>query len=228
MAQPLPELTNVLVSAQSPDAAVRQQAEQALEHLKQSQPAAYLAALAAELGGEQKPAEARQIAGLILKNALDAPSAVQKVKQWRKRGGRRRDDSLMIGKERRRRRERSMARRQRRRLVASAAASSNCSRSRLFPFLSLPLTTHQQAVLAAQWMNLPEEVKAQIRSTLLATLGSQVRDWSIFFFFFGDCFFFFLNFQCECRFFPLFCPSCWLSSFQLLDQEVHGRARKHR
>ena len=46
MAQPLPELTNVLVSAQSPDAAVRQQAEQALEHLKQSQPAAYLAALA--------------------------------------------------------------------------------------------------------------------------------------------------------------------------------------
>lgn len=80
MAQPPPlELTNVLVSAQSPDAAVRQQAEQALEHLRSLQPAAYLAALAAELGGEQKPAEARQIAGLILKNALDAPSAVQKV-----------------------------------------------------------------------------------------------------------------------------------------------------
>lgn len=95
MAQPLPELTNVLVSAQSPDAAVRQQAEQALEHLKQSQPAAYLAALAAELGGEQKPAEARQIAGLILKNALDAPSAVQKVssehdkEEGREEGGRR-------------------------------------------------------------------------------------------------------------------------------------------
>jgi hypothetical protein len=86
MAQPLPELTNVLVSAQSPDAAVRQQAEQALEHLKSSQPAAYLAALAAELGGEQKPAEARQIAGLILKNALDAPSAVQKVRNGVKTG----------------------------------------------------------------------------------------------------------------------------------------------
>ena len=86
MAQPLPELTNVLVSAQSPDAAVRQQAEQALEHLKSSQPAADLAALAAELGGEQKPAEARQIAGLILKNALDAPSAVQKVRNGVKTG----------------------------------------------------------------------------------------------------------------------------------------------
>lgn len=86
MAQPLPELTNALVSAQSPDAAVRQQAEQALEHLKSSQPAAYLAALAAELGGEQKPAEARQIAGLILKNALDAPSAVQKVRNGVKTG----------------------------------------------------------------------------------------------------------------------------------------------
>jgi len=86
MAQPLPELTNVLVSAQSPDAAVRHQDEQALEHLKSSQPAAYLAALAAELGGEQKPAEARQIAGLILKNALDAPSAVQKVRNGVKTG----------------------------------------------------------------------------------------------------------------------------------------------
>ena len=91
MAQPLPELTNVLVSAQSPDALTALggevfSAEQALEHLKSSQPAAYLAALAAELGGEQKPAEARQIAGLILKNALDAPSAVQKVRNGVKTG----------------------------------------------------------------------------------------------------------------------------------------------
>lgn len=80
MAAPLPDLTAVLVSAQSPDAGIRQQAEAALEHLRATQPAAYLAALAAELGGENKPAEARQIAGLILKNALDAPSEVKKVR----------------------------------------------------------------------------------------------------------------------------------------------------
>lgn len=85
MAAPLPDLTAVLVSAQSPDASVRQQAEAALEHLRATQPAAYLAALAAELGGESKPAEARQIAGLILKNALDAPSEVKKVTTWRTR-----------------------------------------------------------------------------------------------------------------------------------------------
>ena len=182
MAQPLPELTNVLVSAQSPDAAVRQQAEQALEHLKQSQPAAYLAALAAELGGEQKPAEARQIAGLILKNALDAPSAVQKVKKQggRKRKARRR--RVMIDEKAATAGEIDGALGRRRRLICLDGKATKNSRAHvplslsLFLFLLSPHDTNKQAVLAAQWMNLPEEVKAQIRSTLLATLGSQVRE----------------------------------------------------
>jgi importin subunit beta-1 len=74
------DLTPILVAAQSPDAGVRQAAEGQLTALRASNPPAFLHALAAELAAEAKPAEARQIAGLILKNALDAPSESKKVK----------------------------------------------------------------------------------------------------------------------------------------------------
>ena len=189
--QPLPELTNVLVSAQSPDAAVRQQAEQALDHLKTSQPSAYLAALAAELGGEQKPAEARQIAGLILKNALDAPSAVQKVRKSDMMGEEGRSTLL----------ERGGGGGGNRWLCSSSStatmiAAAAATKKQLTPSSSFTSTSqkhHRQAVLAAQWMSLPEEVKAQIRSTLLATLGSQVRiSIGVGFFFSATVFFLFL------------------------------------
>jgi importin subunit beta-1 len=81
MAAPPPpmDLTPILVAAQSPDAGVRQAAEGQLTSLRASNPPAFLHALAAELAAESKPAEARQIAGLILKNALDAPSESKKV-----------------------------------------------------------------------------------------------------------------------------------------------------
>ena len=165
MASPLPDLTAVLVSAQSPDAAVRQQAEAALEHLRSTQPAAYLAALAAELGGESKPAEARQIAGLILKNALDAPSEVKKVKRAEERAGREKGrgtndgDGIGGGGDR----------------FDDAIESKGANLSPPSVLPSPPSIQKPQAHLAAQWMSLPEDVKAQIRSTLLATLGSQVR-----------------------------------------------------
>jgi importin subunit beta-1 len=83
------DLTPVLVAAQSPDAGVRQAAEAQLTALRASNPPAFLHALAAELAAEAKPAEARQIAGLILKNALDAPSESKKVRgaQWWWGGG---------------------------------------------------------------------------------------------------------------------------------------------
>jgi len=80
MASPPMDLTPILVAAQSPDAGVRQAAEGQLTALRVSNPPAFLHALAAELAAEAKPAEARQIAGLILKNALDAPSESKKVR----------------------------------------------------------------------------------------------------------------------------------------------------
>ena len=82
----VPDLTAVLASAQSPDAATRQAAEASLKAASEADPAAFLAALAAELAGEGRPPETRQIAGLILKNALDAPSEAKKVR-GRGRGG---------------------------------------------------------------------------------------------------------------------------------------------
>jgi len=84
MATAVTDLTPVLASAQSPDAATRHAAEAALEAARAANPPAFLLALAAQLAGEDKPAATRQIAGLILKNALDAPSDAKKV---RKRGG---------------------------------------------------------------------------------------------------------------------------------------------
>ena len=98
MAAPPPmDLTPILVAAQSPDAGVRQAAEGQLTALRASNPPAFLYALAAELAAEAKPPEARQIAGLILKNALDAPSESKKVRGSRRLGKRRGTGSRLMG-----------------------------------------------------------------------------------------------------------------------------------
>ena len=75
------DLTPLLEHAQSPDAALRNQAEQQLKQLEEQNAVAYLTALASELASSHKPAGARQIAGLILKNALDAPDEKKKVRR---------------------------------------------------------------------------------------------------------------------------------------------------
>lgn len=73
-------LTQALQAAQSPDAALRNQAEQQLKQLEEQNAAAFLSALASELANSQKPADARQIAGLILKNALGATDDTKKAR----------------------------------------------------------------------------------------------------------------------------------------------------
>ncbi len=75
MASGTPDLTAILQAAQSADAAVRQQAEQTLSVAFVSSPENYLASLAGELANTEKPENVRQIAGILLKNALDAPGA---------------------------------------------------------------------------------------------------------------------------------------------------------
>ena len=73
------ELTPVLQHAQSADATLRKQAELQLQAYQQQDYAGYLVALVSELANDAKPPETRQIAGLLLKNLLDATDAVLKV-----------------------------------------------------------------------------------------------------------------------------------------------------
>lgn len=73
------DLTAVLQNAQSADANARGQAELQLGHFQQQNYAAYLVSLANELHKEQAEPSTRQIAGVILKNSLDAPSEARKV-----------------------------------------------------------------------------------------------------------------------------------------------------
>ena len=74
------QLTALLQAAQSPDAAVRNQAEQTLNGLQQQQYAEVLVGLSAELADASKPVDARRLAGLILKNTLDAKEELRKVR----------------------------------------------------------------------------------------------------------------------------------------------------
>jgi importin subunit beta-1 len=78
MAAQVVELTQLLQAAQSPDTAVRQQAELSLKQLE-AQPATFLLSLSAELANNEKPVDARRLAGLILKNTLDAKDEAKKV-----------------------------------------------------------------------------------------------------------------------------------------------------
>lgn len=74
-----PDLTPVLQHAQSADADLRKQAELQLQAYQQQDYAGYLVALVSELANDNKPPETRQIAGLLLKNLMDATDAVLKV-----------------------------------------------------------------------------------------------------------------------------------------------------
>lgn len=74
------ELTPLLQAAQSPDAAVRNQAEAQLKQLQEQQHDAFLGALALELAGADKPVDSRRLAGLILKNSLDSRAEEKKVR----------------------------------------------------------------------------------------------------------------------------------------------------
>ncbi len=73
------DLTPILQHAQSADASSRTLAEKQLQHFQQQDYAGYLVALVSELANDAKPPETRQIAGLLLKNSLDATDAVLKV-----------------------------------------------------------------------------------------------------------------------------------------------------
>lgn len=79
------EVTQILLNAQSADGAVRKLAEENLKQFQEQNLAAFLISLSNELANSEKPAESRKLAGLILKNSLDAKEAPRKaelVQKW--------------------------------------------------------------------------------------------------------------------------------------------------
>eukprot|EP00250_Pteridium_aquilinum_P006489 c16400_g1_i2 orf=255-2879(+) len=79
------EVTQFLLNAQSPDGTVRKLAEDSLKQFQDQNLPAFLLSLVHELANNDKPAESRKLAGLILKNSLDAKDASRKselVQTW--------------------------------------------------------------------------------------------------------------------------------------------------
>lgn len=72
------EITQYLVSAQSPDGQVRTAAEQTLKQFQEQNLPLFLLSLSVELSNDQKPPESRRLAGIILKNSLDAKDSIKK------------------------------------------------------------------------------------------------------------------------------------------------------
>ncbi|KAE8708603.1 Importin subunit beta-1 [Hibiscus syriacus] len=79
------EVTQVLLNAQSIDGAVRNNSEESLKQFQEQNLPVFFVSLSGELANEEKPVETRKLAGLILKNALDAKEQHRKlelVQRW--------------------------------------------------------------------------------------------------------------------------------------------------
>ncbi|XP_010920995.1 importin subunit beta-1 [Elaeis guineensis] len=72
------EITQILLSAQSPDGQIRTVAEENLKQFQEQNLPQFLLSLSFELSNDQKPPESRRLAGIILKNSLDAKDSVRK------------------------------------------------------------------------------------------------------------------------------------------------------
>ncbi|KAG0453536.1 hypothetical protein HPP92_024840 [Vanilla planifolia] len=79
------QITQLLLSAQSADAHSRTAAEENLKQFHDKSFTHFLLSLSVELSDDQKPLESRKLAGIILKNTLDAKDVVRKRElhqQW--------------------------------------------------------------------------------------------------------------------------------------------------
>lgn len=72
------EITQFLLAAQSANANVRTEAEANLQQFQEQNLPAFLLSLSFELANNEKPTESRRLAGIVLKNSLDAKDAVTK------------------------------------------------------------------------------------------------------------------------------------------------------
>ncbi|XP_010912456.1 importin subunit beta-1 [Elaeis guineensis] len=79
------EVTQILLNAQSVDGSIRKHAEESLKQFQEQNLPAFLLSLSSELANNEKPVDSRKLAGLILKNALDAKEQHRKnelVQRW--------------------------------------------------------------------------------------------------------------------------------------------------
>ncbi|KAI8557116.1 hypothetical protein RHMOL_Rhmol05G0310000 [Rhododendron molle] len=79
------EITQFLLSAQSADQKVRTEAEGNLRQFQEQNLPSFLLSLSVELSNNDKPLESRRLAGIVLKNSLDAKDAARKqqlLQQW--------------------------------------------------------------------------------------------------------------------------------------------------
>ncbi|XP_042481167.1 importin subunit beta-1-like [Macadamia integrifolia] len=79
------EVTMMLLNAQAVDGTVRKHAEESLKQFQEQNLPSFLFSLSGELVNEEKPVDSRKLAGLILKNALDAKEQHRKfelVQRW--------------------------------------------------------------------------------------------------------------------------------------------------
>eukprot|EP00250_Pteridium_aquilinum_P007789 c17439_g2_i1 orf=1-960(-) len=75
------EVTQILLNAQSPDGSVRKLAEENLKQFQEQNLPVFFLSLVHELANNDKPLESRTLAGLILKNSLDAKESSRKQEQ---------------------------------------------------------------------------------------------------------------------------------------------------
>lgn len=73
------EVTQILLNAQSVDGSVRKLAEENLKQFQEQNLPAFLISLSSELANNDKPVDSRKLAGLILKNTLDAKEPRRKA-----------------------------------------------------------------------------------------------------------------------------------------------------
>ena len=79
------DITRALLAAQDPDPSVRGAAEQQIAYFQEQNYAGFLGSLAYELANADKPPESRRLAGIVLKNNLDAKDDARKaalVARW--------------------------------------------------------------------------------------------------------------------------------------------------
>lgn len=79
------EITEFLLSAQSADTKVRTDAEGRLRQFQEQNLPGFLLSLSLELSNDTKPMESRRLAGIVLKNSLDAKDVTTKehlVQRW--------------------------------------------------------------------------------------------------------------------------------------------------
>ncbi|CAI9264016.1 unnamed protein product [Lactuca saligna] len=79
------EVTQILLNAQAVDGSVRKHAEESLKEFQEQNLPGFLLSLSGELAHDEKPVDSRKLAGLILKNALDAKEQHRKyelIQRW--------------------------------------------------------------------------------------------------------------------------------------------------